>query len=504
VQVAAGDVLLALAHTHFHLVMAELQSQLKAMGKAPKEPVLLSLGSMAHSYALRCLPFVRVTLPALCATMSQVGSGRVLRAACSALEQWSRGVQRCLCSPELGSFPRLQAVQLCEDFYPAFCYTVGNWLGCEEEEDKQAVVGAMAAMVGLFLQGKQHPEQAWEQLPWLLQQYQEVQDTSRVTESLCYVLDVLEGLQSPVPESTALAISIAVHYQLSDVCKEPGPAHRVLLSRCFLLQAPACPEETLIFLQFQLSAGSHAARAAAVGLLAELVHADTPAVREKLPQMVQAVQSLSHDPSVQVRRAVLEFVRELLSCSSQSCWPWDVVEHIFSEFHQASGRLVPGCILPWKDAEAEALQALCVDILGSLDVSLRGMPKLLLPRLLHYVLQAQYSDLLVPLSRCLRVLLERLERGSEEEEEPDTMASQEEGRSPRPSFPALAQVLVAADPHRNRERTVAALQLLQALQGRMHRALRAVWVTQIPLLLQHLAGKVWVGRKRLEGKEGQQ
>ncbi|KFV67627.1 Maestro heat-like repeat-containing protein family member 2B, partial [Dryobates pubescens] len=50
VKVAAGDMLLALARSHFHFVMAELQSQLKALGKEPKEPVLLSLGSMAGSY----------------------------------------------------------------------------------------------------------------------------------------------------------------------------------------------------------------------------------------------------------------------------------------------------------------------------------------------------------------------------------------------------------------------------------------------------------------------
>ncbi|XP_054024596.1 maestro heat-like repeat-containing protein family member 2B [Dryobates pubescens] len=481
VKVAAGDMLLALARSHFHFVMAELQSQLKALGKEPKEPVLLSLGSMAGSYALRCLPFVGVTLPALHAAMSQAGSGRVLRAACCVLEQWSKGVQRCICSPEQGSCPGPRAAQLCDDFYPAFCYMVANWLGCEEEEDKQAVVGAMAAMMGLLLQGKQHREQAWQQLPWLLQQYQEVQDTSRVSKSLSYVLEILEGLGSPVPEGTSLAISSAVHRQLSGVCKEPGPAHRALLSRCFVLQAPACPEETLVFLQSQLSAGSQAGRAAALGLLGALLRADTPAVREKLPRMVEAVQSLSHDPSPQVRRAVLEFIRELLSSGCQSCWPWDVLGHVFTEFQRASCSLVPGWVLPWEDAGA--LRALCVDILGSLDVSRRGMPKLLWPRLLHYVVQAQYSDLVVPLSRCLRALLERLERGCEEEEEPGAMDSQEEGRSPR----ECCWVMVA-EPSQSRERAVAALQLLQALQSRIHGALEAAWATQIPLLLQQLAG----------------
>ncbi|NWX09484.1 MRO2A protein, partial [Caloenas nicobarica] len=49
-EAAASDVLVALARCHFHFVMSELQSQLKAMGKVPEEIVLLTLGKMARSY----------------------------------------------------------------------------------------------------------------------------------------------------------------------------------------------------------------------------------------------------------------------------------------------------------------------------------------------------------------------------------------------------------------------------------------------------------------------
>ena len=50
-------------------------------------------------------------------------------------------------------------------------------------------------------------------------------------------------------------------------------------------------------------------------------------------------QGRNHALPWQVRRAVLEFIRELLSSVSQSCWAWDVVGHIF-EFSRTSGRLV--------------------------------------------------------------------------------------------------------------------------------------------------------------------
>ncbi|XP_049666562.1 maestro heat-like repeat-containing protein family member 2B [Accipiter gentilis] len=532
VKMAASDVLVALARSHFHFVMSELQSHLKAMRKVPDEIVLLTLGKMARRYALRCIPFVGMTLLALRTVLTQVGSGEVLHAVCSVLEQWSQGVGTYLCSWEQCPFPRKGAAQFCEAIYPVFRYVVANWLDCKEEEDKQAVLGAVAAMLGVLLHEEQHREHTWEQLLWLLQQYQEVRDTSRLTKSLSYVLEILEGVQTPMPQGTALAISTAVHRQLSDVTEEPGPAQKAVLSRCIMLQARMRPEETGVFLHSQLSGGSEAGRVAALGLLGVLARADAPAAREKLPQLVEAMRPLCSDPSAQVRRAVLEFSRELLSSGSQSCWPWDVVGHIFSEFSRTSGRLVAGGLFAWENPEDGAIRALCLDIVGSLDVTLRGMTKLLWPRLLQYVVPAQYSGMLIPLSRCLRALVERRERAGceeEEEEEPDATDSQEQALGSPPASAIAAQLLsalrpvwgyrrrearrltqpfclptarlpapqallarllvVAAAPYPSRERAVAALQLLQALHGRIHRGLGAAWATEIPLLLQYLEGR---------------
>ncbi|KFP68126.1 Maestro heat-like repeat-containing protein family member 2A, partial [Cariama cristata] len=341
VKMAASDVLVALARSHFHFVMSELQSLLKATGKVPDETVFLTLGKMARSYALRCIPFVGMTLPALRTMLSRAGSGRILRAICSVLNQWSKEVNTYICNQEQRAFPCKGVAQFCEAVYPVLCYMMANWLDGEEEEDKQAVLEAVGAMVEVLLHEEQHRERAWEQLLWLLHRYQEVRDTSQITESLSYVLERLEGVQTPVPQGLmVLAISTAVHRQLSDVTKEPGPAHKAVLSRCIMLQARICPKETVVFLHTRLSDGSEAGCVAALGLLGVLTHSDAPGMREKLPQVVEAVRSVCNDPSAQVRRAVLEFIRELLSSGSQSCWTWDVVGHIFTEFSRNSGRLV--------------------------------------------------------------------------------------------------------------------------------------------------------------------
>ncbi|XP_019467040.1 maestro heat-like repeat-containing protein family member 2A [Meleagris gallopavo] len=50
VRTAASNVLVALARTHFTLVMAELQSHLKAVGEMSKEFVLITLSKLFSTY----------------------------------------------------------------------------------------------------------------------------------------------------------------------------------------------------------------------------------------------------------------------------------------------------------------------------------------------------------------------------------------------------------------------------------------------------------------------
>ncbi|XP_065486175.1 maestro heat-like repeat-containing protein family member 2B isoform X1 [Caloenas nicobarica] len=487
VRMAASDFLVALARSHFYFVMAELQSHLKVAGKVPDEVVLVTLGKMASSYAPRCVPFAGATLPALRRTLSRAGSSRTLRAVCGVLERWSKGITMYLCSRKQRPFPRSRAAQLCGDIYPLFHHAVVNWLGCKEEEDNRAVLRAVAAMVGVLVCEERHCQRAREQLLRLLRRHQRVQDTSRVTKNLGHVLQMLQGGQTPSPRGSALTTRPAGHRQVPDVTEEPGPARKAKPSRHMMLQAQTCPAAVL---RSQLRHRSEAQRVATLSVLGELARSDAPAARKKLPQVVVAVQLVRNDPSAQVQRAVLEFTRELLSYGSQSCWPQDVVGHIFSEYSRSSGRLAAGGLFAWQPQEHRALRAPCVDILGSLDVSQRGMSQLLWPRLLQHIVPAQYSGVLISLSCSLRALLERRERaGCEEEEEPDAVDLQEQARLPAPQALLARLLVLLAAPHTSSGRAVTALQPLQAPQGWTHGALGTAWATEFPLLPQHLAGR---------------
>ncbi|XP_068797128.1 maestro heat-like repeat-containing protein family member 2B [Struthio camelus] len=491
VRTAASDVLVALARSHFDSVMYELQCHLRALGEISEDFVFVTLGKLASSYALRCVPFVGMTLFAMLTMLSQVGSSRTLRAVCGVLEQWSKAVNTYLRDWEKCPFPRMGQAQFCSNVHPLFCHVAGSWLGCEEEEVKQAVLGAMAAMMGLLLHEEEHREQVWAQLPWLLGQYQQVQDTFRVTKGLSYFLETLGEAKILIPKDKLQAIGTAVHSQLSDESKQHSGDHRSELTYCVLLLARVCAEDTVAFLHSQLGSGSEAARVVSLELLRALVRSAAAEGGQRLPLLVQAVRSVLRDPSRKVARAVLRFTKELLSCSVQSCSAWDLVAHVFATFSQASGRLAQGNLSRAEAQEATDLQALCLDILGSVDVSVRGMTKLLWPRLLQYVVPAQYTGTLVPLSQCLRELAERQERAGDEEgeEEADVVASRERAKLPTPQALLARLLVLAAAPHAGGGCGVAALRLLQALPGAIHGAVGMVWAVKIPFLLQYLEGK---------------
>ncbi|XP_031408422.1 maestro heat-like repeat-containing protein family member 2B [Meleagris gallopavo] len=346
-------------------------------------------------------------------------------------------------------------------------------------------------MMAVLLQEELHREHVWEQFLWLMHPCQEIQDTCRVAKSLTIFLEVLEGVQSVIPKDKFLAITSAVFYQLYDDTKQHSEADSAELTHCILLQARICPEETILFLQSQLEDECEAGRVAALDLLGVLAHSDEPLMTEKLPLVAEAVQRLCSDLRPRVRRAILYFIKDLLSADTRSCSAWDVVGHIFREFSRTTGRRAAGDLSAQEAQEEGALQQLCMDILGSLDVSVGGMSKLLWPRLLLFVVPAQYTGMLIPVSRCVQALAERegLTTREIEELDPHFLSSMFQGPRLTPQTLLMRLLVVAGSPVAGSELQAAALLLMQKLHSRIHRAVGAMWDAEIPLLLQCVQGK---------------
>ncbi|XP_010725020.2 maestro heat-like repeat-containing protein family member 2B [Meleagris gallopavo] len=492
VRTAASNVLVVLARMHFTLVMAELQSHLKAVGEMSKEFVLITLSKLFSTYAPQCIPFVWLTLAGLRSVVGQVRSGRILRIACAVVKQWLDGVKVHLSSGKQCTWPATKKEQIYENLHELLFSVVKNWQDCQEEEDKQAVVGAVSAMLAVLLQEELHREHIWEQLLWLVHPCQEVQDTCRMAKSLTLFLEALEHVESAIPKDKFLDITSAVFYQLYDDTKQHSETDCAELTHCIMLQVQICPEEMILFLQSQLGDDWEAGCVAALGLLGALARSNEPTMMtEKLPQVVEAVQHLYSDTRTRVRKAILHFINDLLSANAWNCSAWDVMGHIFSEFSRTTGRRVAGDLSAQEAQEEGALQELCMDILGSLDISVRGMSKLLWPRLLLFVVPAQYTGMLIPVSRCVQALAERedLTERRIEDLDPHFVSSMFQGLLLTPQTLLVRLLVVSGSPVAGSELQAAALLLMQNLHSRFHRAVGAMWATEIPLLLQCLEGK---------------
>ncbi|XP_019477634.1 maestro heat-like repeat-containing protein family member 2A [Meleagris gallopavo] len=213
-RMAASNVLVALARTHFTMVMSELQDHLKATREMSKEFVLITLSKLFSSYAPQCISFVWLTLAGLRSVVGQVRSGQTLRIACAVVKQWMDGVKIHLSSGKQCPWPATEKEQIYENLDELFFSVVRNWQDCQEEEDKQAVLGAVAAMLSVLLQEELHREHVWEQLLWLVHPCQEVKDTCKMAKSLTIFLEALEGVEYAIPKDKFLAITSAVFYQV--------------------------------------------------------------------------------------------------------------------------------------------------------------------------------------------------------------------------------------------------------------------------------------------------
>ncbi|XP_067145724.1 maestro heat-like repeat-containing protein family member 2B [Apteryx mantelli] len=419
-QRAASDILVSLAQSHFLLVMDELQSHLKPVEKIPEESVFITLSKLATSHALSCIPFVETTWDAMLIMLNRAHNSRIKQAVCGVLETWSKAVTLYFQDWAKCSFPRMAKAQFCDRTFPLYCYVTRNWLTCEEEELKQAVIRAVAAMMGLLLHKEEYQEHVGRQLCWLLGQYEEVQDTSHVTK-------------------------------LSDGTKQHSIDHKTELSYCMLLLATS--------------------------------------IRKEMRLIVKAVGSVFGDHRSKVKAAVLSFIKELFSSGVENCSAWAMVAYVFTEFSRATSRLKTRNLSEREVLEESTLQTLCLQVLHSLDVSVSGMVRLLWPRLLQYVVPAQYTGTLIPLSRCLRALTERQERAEGHKEEPSYLGYQERAKLPTPQALLVRLLSLARFPYEGGGYGVAALQLLQALHKEIHRAVGIAWRVQIPSLLQYLEGK---------------
>ncbi|XP_065427894.1 maestro heat-like repeat-containing protein family member 2B [Chrysemys picta bellii] len=272
---------------------------------------------------------------------------------------------------------------------------------------KQAIIKALGPMMSLLLHIEEHQDRIFELISWLLEQYKEDIDVFHVTKSLSQILEVSCEHEIPLPKEKFQAICSALHNQICSQAKPLSTENHAELLDCVVLLARSSPDDLIAFLLSQLEIENEAVRVASLNLLSAIVGADLPETRVKNFLIVKAVKSTFSDQNAKVRKAVLHFIRRLLSSGSvENCAAWDMVAHVFHEFSVSTSKLAI--------EEESTIQTLCIDILQCLDTSVSGMTQVLWPRLLEYVVPAQYTGTLKPLCRCLRELAKKKQQEGEE------------------------------------------------------------------------------------------
>ncbi|CAM4605162.1 unnamed protein product [Lepidochelys kempii] len=407
-----------------------------------------------------------------------VEDSRMRQAFCGVLEKCSRAVNGYFMNWEKCSFPRMGESRFCNQILPLYCHVTSNWLTCEELELKKAIIKALGPMMGILLHKKEPQNPIFKEISWLLEQYKEEIDVFHVTKSLSQLLEVSVEYKIPLPKGKFQAICSALHNQICSPAKQLSIENHQELFHCVLLLARSSPDDLLAFLHEQLEIEHEAVRVASLDFLRAIVGADLPETRVKKLLIVKAVKSTLRDQNATVRKAALHFIRTLLSSGSvENCAAWDLVAYVFSEFSVSTSKL---------DVEEEStIQTLCIDILQCLDTSVNGMTQVLWPRLLEYVVPAEYTGTLKPLCRCLRELAEKKQR---EGEAAACLDSSGRVQLPTPQGLLARLLVVASSPYAREGHGCAALQLLKALHQTVHAAVGEMWVVKIPSLLQYIEG----------------
>ncbi|XP_029769453.1 maestro heat-like repeat-containing protein family member 2B [Terrapene carolina triunguis] len=306
----------------------------------------------------------------------------------------------------------LKSQELPEEF---IFITLGN-LSSAYGMLKQAIIKALGPMMSLLLHKKEHQNRIFELISWLLEQYKEDIDVFHVIKSLSQLLKVSFEYKIPLPKGKFQAICSALHNQICSQAKPLSTENHAELFDCVVLLARSSPDDLIAFLHSQLEIENEDVRVASLNLLSAIVGADLPETRVKKFRMVKAVKSTLSDQNAKVRKAVLHFIRRLLSSGSvENCAAWDMVAYVFHEFTVSTSKLAI--------EEESTIQTLCIDILQGLDTSASGMTQ-----------------------------------------------------------------VVASSPYEREGCGYAALQLLKALHETIHAAVGAMWVLNIPPLLQYIEG----------------
>nr|XP_048284497.1 maestro heat-like repeat-containing protein family member 2B [Myodes glareolus] len=491
IRMLAGEVLVSLAAHDFNSVMYEVQSNFRIL-ELPNEFVVLALAELATSYVSQSIPFMMMTLLTMQTMLRLVEDSNMKQTFCLALEKFSKAIYQYVNHWKDFPYPKLDANRLSDKIFMLFQYIKEKWATQASPMNTLAIVKAHGPTVSLLLHREDFRDYALSQVPWLLIQYEDKESDFYVTQSLKQILTAAVLYDIFLPKNLRRSICTSLLHQICRVPEPPIKENKIEASSCFLILAHTNPADLLEFLDEQIRSTHESVRIGILTLLQSMINAEEPRFRNHSTSIEKTVKVVMSDLSAKVRKTTLHLIQTMCEkgyIEAREGWP--LIDYIFSQFVMSNSNLEKPMKSNSQEEEKEekSVQETSLEVLKSLDPLVIGMPQVLWPRILTFVVPEEYTGTLDYLFNIIRILIMAEEKKKRDIQESTALViSTGAVKLPSPQQLLARLLVIATLASLGKLCGASAIGLLKLVPEIIHPKLVDLWKTRLPELLQSLEG----------------
>nr|XP_051709739.1 maestro heat-like repeat-containing protein family member 2B isoform X2 [Oryctolagus cuniculus] len=492
IRMLAGEVLVSLAAHDFNSVMYEVQSNFRIL-ELPNEFVVLALAELATSYVSQSIPFMMMTLLTMQTMLRLAEDEKMKQTFCIALEKFSKAIYKYVNHWRDFPYPRLDANRLSDKIFMLFQYIMEKWAPIASPTHILAIVKAHGPTVSLLLHREDTYEYALSQVPWLLTQYKDKEIDFHVTQSLKQILTAAVLYDTGLPRNLRKSIFISLLHQICRVPKPPVKENEIEASSCFLILAHSNPADLVEFFDEQIRSNNEVIRLGVLTLLRSAINAEEPKLRDHIISIEKMVRVIMGDLSKKVRNSILLLIQTMCEkCYIEAREGWPLIDYVFSQFAMSNRNLEKPVKSNFQedDTGEKLVRDTSLEVLKTLDPLVIGMPQVLWPRILTFMVPMEYTGTLEHLFNIIRILIMAEERKKQNVKESTALViSTGTVKLPTPQQLLARLLVISILASLGKLCGAGAIGLLKIMPEIIHPKLVDLWKTRFPELLQPLEGK---------------